>query len=241
MKNNSNSNINSNSSFISIEKYGPDPYIGGAKRKNGHKFGCTCHICENIKNKAKRGGYEEDMKKRELKKMGGSRKKNGHKPDCNCPICKNMKNSKNKKGGNEDSDSDSDSSSSSDDDEYYTGGKKNKKRGNGHKPDCNYPICKNMKNSKNKKGGDEPDIENQKGDEEEGGIKADKNMLGTIDYEIPADAQEYDELDLAERGEAGTKNGGGTRKKKFFRKYKTRKSARGRKTKRRYRKQSNNK
>ena len=24
--------------------------IGGAKRKNGHKLDCICHICENIKN-----------------------------------------------------------------------------------------------------------------------------------------------------------------------------------------------
>ena len=34
--------------------------IGGAKRKNGHKLDCTCHICENIRNKAKRGGYEKE-------------------------------------------------------------------------------------------------------------------------------------------------------------------------------------
>ena len=66
-------------------------HIGGAKRKNGHKLDCKCHICDNIKNKAKRGGYEEDMKKNQLKRMGGSKKKNGHKPDCSCPICNNMK------------------------------------------------------------------------------------------------------------------------------------------------------
>ena len=70
--------------------------IGGAKRKNGHKLDCMCHICENIRNKAKRGGYEEEAKKEELKRMGGSKKKNGHKPDCKCPICINMKNAKNK-------------------------------------------------------------------------------------------------------------------------------------------------
>ena len=34
--------------------------LGVAKRKNGHKSNCTCHICENMKNKAKKGGYEEE-------------------------------------------------------------------------------------------------------------------------------------------------------------------------------------
>ena len=28
----------------------------GGKRKNGHKMDCECHICQNMKNKAKRGG-----------------------------------------------------------------------------------------------------------------------------------------------------------------------------------------
>jgi len=73
--------------------------FGEAKKKNGHKPTCSCHICENIKNKAKRGGYEEEAEKEQLKKMGGSKKKNGHKPNCNCIICKNMKNSKKKIGG----------------------------------------------------------------------------------------------------------------------------------------------
>ena len=68
--------------------------LGGAKRKNGHKMNCDCHICENMKNKAKRGGYAKDVENEELKQMGGSKKKNGHKPDCGCPICKNMSNAK---------------------------------------------------------------------------------------------------------------------------------------------------
>jgi hypothetical protein len=63
----------------------------GGKRKNGHKLTCACHICENMKNKAKRGGYGEEQ---ELKMEGGSKKKNGHRKDCACPICKNMNNSK---------------------------------------------------------------------------------------------------------------------------------------------------
>ena len=70
----------------------------GGKRKNGHKSHCTCHICENMKNKAKRGGYEEEAEKEKENMMGGSKKKNGHRKACKCPICKNMKNSK-KRGG----------------------------------------------------------------------------------------------------------------------------------------------
>jgi len=65
-----------------------------AKKKNGHKLNCGCHICENIANKAKRGGYEEEEKNEEFKKMGGLKKKNGHKPNCACIICKHMKNAK---------------------------------------------------------------------------------------------------------------------------------------------------
>jgi len=42
----------------------------GGKRKNGHKLNCLCHICENMKNKARRGGYEEEIEKEEEKKNG---------------------------------------------------------------------------------------------------------------------------------------------------------------------------
>jgi len=99
----------------------------GGKRKNGHKMDCTCHICQNMKNKAKRNGYEEDIERDNERKMG-KQKINGHKKNCDCPICRNMIHSKSKK--------------------HLTGGKR--KKSNGHKPTCNCPICKNMK----KKGGD---------------------------------------------------------------------------------------
>ena len=62
---------------------------GAARRKNGHKIGCKCHICENIRTKEKRGDYG--------KKKTVSKKANGHKENCTCPICRNM--SKMKKGG----------------------------------------------------------------------------------------------------------------------------------------------
>jgi hypothetical protein len=220
-------------------------HIGGAKRKNGHKLNCICHICENIKNKANRGGYEEDIKKNQLKRMGGSKKKNGHKPDCNCPICKNMKMYKEQKGGiiknNGDEDSDdsstSSSSSSSSEEKFYSGGKKNIKRGNGHKMSCGCPICKN---NRNKKGGNESDIKNQKSQEEEGMIKADKNMLDVTENEIPADAEEYDELELVERGEATRTNGGSIRKKSLTKKKKIHKLISRRKTRRYLKKKISN-
>ena len=191
--------------------------LGGAKRKNGHKSNCTCHICENMMKKAKRGGYEEDAEKEMLKKMGGSKKKNGHKPDCSCPICKNMRNAKKtmKKGGEGDDEEKPYDNEEGKNDLAITGGKTRKRRrgSNNHKPGCKCPICKNMK--KGKKGGEEPDLENQKGDLEEGGIKAQK-IPATTTYadteekveakEVKASDDEYDEIDemdLAEKGEAG--------------------------------------
>ena len=184
----------------------PTAQLGGAKRKNGHKANCSCHICENMKNKAKRGGYEEDAEKAQLKLMGGSKKKNGHKPNCGCPICKNMKNAK--KGGDEKPYDDEESKN----DLAITGGKKS----NGHKATCKCPICKNMK-KKGKKGGD---IEDQKGDIEEGFVKGvnsepSKQVDVPAKKEVEAKDDEYDELDLAEKGEAGSGyNVGGTRKRR---------------------------
>lgn len=111
------------------DDYNQTAQLGGARRRNGHKSDCSCHICENMKNKDKRGGYEEDLEKEQIKLMGGSKKKNGHKPNCDCPICKNMKNAK-------------------------KGGKQNgSKKSNGHKTTCKCPICNNMKKNA-KKGGD---------------------------------------------------------------------------------------
>jgi hypothetical protein len=236
----------------------------GGKRKNGHKSNCACHICENMKNKAKRGGYQVELDKEKEKMMGGSRKKNGHRKNCKCPICKNMSHSKSKKrgGGPDDSSSSDDDSSSSDDDSSSSdddssspnndssspnndssspnndtkiGGRK--KRGNGHKPNCKCPICKNMR--KGKKGGDPddipndiPDIENQRGDIEEAGIKSSDSSNLSPGSETPASSSEYDALDDAERGEAGPNIVGGTRKRRVHKK-KSRKSRKVRRSRRR--------
>jgi len=195
----------------------PIAQLGGAKRKNGHKSNCTCHICENMKNKAKRGGYEEDVEKEKLKKMGGSKKKNGHKPNCGCPICKNMKNAKKGKGGGDENNdmSDEDIDMSDNEKELQTAGKK--KKGNGHKANCGCPICKNMR--KSKKGGQEPDIENQLGDIEEGKVKGETTSNDDLSAnENTASEDEYDEYDAAERGESGVNKVGGTRKRRGTRK-----------------------
>ena len=191
--------------------------LGGARRKNGHKSNCTCHICENMKKKARRGGYTEEIEKKNEYISGGLKKKNGHRKDCKCPICKNMKNAK--KGGNDNEEEEPMRQIDFEKREQhesmaFQGGKR--KKSNGHKLNCMCPICKNMR--KSKKGGDEPDEENQLGDIEEGGIKA----VADNSDETKASDEEYDELDSAERGESPFTNpnmsapaaGGATRKHK---------------------------
>jgi hypothetical protein len=143
-----------------------------------------------------------------------------------CPICKNMRNAK-KKGGADEEEKPYDDEEGKND-LAMTGGKTRKRgRGNGHKATCKCPICKNMK-KKGKKGGEEPDLENQLGDLEEGGIKA-QSIPKTTTYadteekveakEVKAsddDYEEIDEMDLAEKGEAGpgVKVGGRKSKKR---------------------------
>lgn len=213
--------------------------LGGARRKNGHKSNCTCHICENMKKKARRGGYTEEIEKKNEYISGGLKKKNGHRKDCKCPICKNMKNAK--KGGNDNEEEEPmrqiDFEKRQEHESItFQGGKI--KKSNGHKLNCMCPICKNMR--KSKKGGDEPDEENQLGDIEEGGIKA----VADNSDETKASDEEYDELDSAERGESPFINpnmsapaaGGATRKhkKKGGKKWGG-KSRRARRTRRRQR------
>lgn len=168
--------------------------IGGAKRKNGHKLDCTCHICENIKNKAKRGGYEKDAEIEIEKREGGPKKKNGHRKNCNCPICINMKHAKKSKnntktirtklGGVKNKTCKMSKGGENNEDFSNIGGGK-KIKGNNHKLNCKCPICKNM----HKKGGQEPKLDEQ--------IK---------DEETPATSLDYDKLDEII---------GGTRKNKF--------------------------
>jgi len=200
----------------------PIAQLGGAKRKNGHKANCCCHICDNIKNKIKRGGYEEDAEKQKMKLMGGSKKKNGHKMECSCPICKNMKNAK--KGGYSEEKTEGEYNEMDKNDSNITGGKKSKGNGtrksNGHKPNCGGPICKNMRKKTRKGGNEEPDIENQLGDIEEGNVKG---ITSNDSNEILAKDNEYEHvdfiLDAAEKGDAGSGiKVGGTRRRHKLRK-----------------------
>lgn len=179
------------------QNQGPTQLGGRRKKGNGHKANCKCPICKNMRDK-KHGGGEEEVDD----KIIGGKKKNGHKANCGCPICINMKHAKRskrnrdnkrggtkkrKQGGGEEKDELDMTSHGMDDDETKLdetqhgmdesekkGGRK-KKRGNGHKPNCKCPICKNMR--KSKRGGD---IEDQK--------------------EEKADDDDYDELDAMEKG-----------------------------------------
>jgi hypothetical protein len=111
-------------------------------------------------------------------------------------MAKTKKHHKKQKGGDDsDSSSDSDSDSSSDEETNteMQGGRRKKK--NRHKLHCKCPICKNMKKSK-KGGEDPPDIENQKGDIEEGGIKG----------ETSASDAEYDNLENIREADTNAAN-----------------------------------
>ena len=113
--------------------------VGGAKRKNGHKATCGCHICENIMNKAKRGDYKQKV---------ASGKVNGHKAECRCPICKNMMAKRGRSGGAPDNDEKSPSSDSLKQVGRQTKKLRGGKKSNGHKAACLCPICKNMRSSR---------------------------------------------------------------------------------------------
>ena len=210
----------------------------GGKRKNGHKLNCACHICENMKNKARRGGYEEEVEKEQEKKMGGSKKKNGHRRDCTCPICKNMRNSKKRGGSNLNTKTkkikgghhgeeikgetiEKEIMEPNEDDIEVVEVKKGGKKGNGHKPTCQCPICKNMR----KKKGGASDNNTETGDIEEAGIKAMKDANSeTRQLETKATDEEYDQLDAAEKGEAGPNVVGGTRKRRGGKKWGSKKT-----------------
>ena len=74
-------------------------------------------------------------------------------------------------------------------------------KGNGHKANCKCPICKNMK--KSKRGGEDGDIENQKGDIEEGFVKGEK----IVDIETKAGDDDYEEIEEIQKMEEGEGKG----------------------------------
>lgn len=211
---------------------GEDPMIEfnmGGKKKNGHKAKCGCPICVNMK-------HAKGTKRNKRNKSGGSKRR--------------------RKGGGEDKDKDEldetpnkmeeeeeeivlneDKDEDTDEDEEFVdvdvkekdmkkeGGRRRKKR-NGHKANCKCPICKNMK--KSKRGGEDGDIENQKGDIEEGFVKGEK----IVDIETKAGDDDYEEIEKIQKMEQGEGQGpynpqayenvGGRRRRGKSRKHKSR-------------------
>jgi len=170
--------------------------LTGGKRKNGHKIDCNCHICENMKAKAKRNGYTEDIE-REKERKTGQQKVNGHKKDCGCPICKNMKNAKGTKNVSKKNTS-----------------KNSGKKSNGHKLDCGCPICKNMKK---KKGGSDEDAVVGEPKEESNNI--DEPVKDDVASEDEYDAveetpKETKSAPVIEETEEAVVPSGGTRKRR---------------------------
>jgi hypothetical protein len=107
------------------------------------------------------------------------------------------------------------------------------KKSNGHRMDCECPICKNMMKHI-KKGGDEPDIENQEGDIEEAGIRATpSNDEFDASVETKASDSEYDALDEAEKGQAGVNVVGGKKSRRRTRRRSRKTSRKSRKHRRR--------
>ena len=165
--------------------------LTGGKRKNGHKMDCNCHICENMKAKAKRNGYTEDIE-REKERKTGQQKINGHKKDCGCPICKNMKNARGIKNVSKKNNSKNTSKN---------GGKKS----NGHKLDCGCPICKNMKK---KKGGS---VEDENVSEPE--VLATEEEYDTVEEPIKV-SKENTSIEGKNITEETLSSTGGTRKRR---------------------------
>ena len=235
--------------------------LGGARRKNGHKTSCNCHICENMRSKAKRGGYQDDYEKIVT---GGSKKKNGHKANCKCPICKNM-NKKMRKGGTE-PDYKAEDMKKKDityDETKYTTKIPKLENSENMKPSEEFVETelvdsdleddleqnagsrrrrkshrrKSRKNRRIRKGGNgEPDIENQMGDLEEGGIRSTMDQPVVIEEDVvvtEGDNYDKNELERAELGESGVNKVGGSRRRRRSHRRKTR---RNKKHSRRHRK-----
>jgi hypothetical protein len=142
---------------------GTSSVVKGGKKSNGHKATCKCPICVNMK-------HQQSSKKNRRVTRGKRTRRGGDKDDddddtndtdtdtdTNDDVDVDDVNNKN----NDDDDSstvdyDKDVDNINDDDTdskkppSITGGRKKgkgKRKGNGHKPTCKCPICKNMKKS----------------------------------------------------------------------------------------------
>jgi hypothetical protein len=215
------------------------------KKKNGHKANCKCPICINMKhaNKSKytknkknkrggtkrrrRGGGEDDEESAEASANADVSGSDASASARDAPVARAPSNP-NSTTPNGDSSENVDT----------TGGRRRKKS-NGHKANCKCPICKNMK--KSKRGGEDGDIENQKGDIEEGFVKGEK----IVDIETKAGDDDYEEIEQIQKMEEGEgpgpynpqayENVGGKRRRGKTRKSRKHKSRRHRKRTRRHR------
>ena len=181
----------------------------GGKKKNGHKANCGCPICINMK-------HAKGTKRNRHNKRGGSkrRKKGGRdeieeepeeveeeleNEDENEDELEDEDENEPKEDIEEDSDEEMEENETNEDNAKEGGRKKKKK--NGHKANCKCPICKNMK--KTKRGGEDGDIENQKGDIEEGFVKGEK----IVDVETKAGDDDYEEIEKIQKMEEGEGQG----------------------------------
>jgi hypothetical protein len=219
----------------------------GGKKKNGHKANCGCPICVNMK-------HAKGTKRNRHNKRGGSkRRKRGGRDEIEEEpeeVEVELEDEDEYEDEPEDEDEDEakedieedsdeeDEGNEMNEDNAKEGGRKKKKK-NGHKANCKYPICKNMK--KNKRGGEDGDIENQKGDIEEGFVKGEK----IVDIETKAGDEDYEEIEKIQKMEEGEgpgpynpqayENVGGRRRKNKTRKSRKYKTRRHRKRTRRHR------
>jgi len=228
-----------------MKRGGEDPEIEfnmGGKKKNGHKAKCGCPICINMK-------HAKSTKRNRHNKRGGSkRKRKGGRDEeveeeseeveeIEEPEDEDQDEDEAKEDIEEDSDEE-DEENEMNEDNAKEGGRKKKKK-NGHKANCKCPICKNMK--KSKRGGEDGDIENQKGDIEEGFVKGEK----IVDNETKAGDDDYEEIEQIQKMEEGEGKGpynpqayenvGGRRRRNKTRKSRKHKSRRHRKRTRRHR------
>ena len=207
----------------------------GGKKKNGHKANCECPICVNMK-------HAKGTKRNKRNKRGGSKKRRGGRNEPEEIDEEEFEEEFQDEAGEENIEEDSSDEEMEEDemneDNAKEGGRKKKKK-NGHKANCKCPICKNMK--KSKRGGEDGDIENQKGDIEEGFVKGEK----IVDIETKAGDDDYEEIEKIQKMEEGEGQGpynpqayenvGGRRRRGKTRKSRKHKSRRHRKRTRRHR------
>jgi hypothetical protein len=152
--------------------------IGGGKKANGHKSACKCPICLNMKhqkaskknrrvtrpNRTRRGGAD-GLGKRKRGEDSGEESEEEDEPeeiepqedpvDVEVEPQEDHDADANGVAGPEDAEPVHPDEEKEEGDKEPKGGRRKKRKGNGHKPTCKCPICKNM-SKKSRKGGFDP-------------------------------------------------------------------------------------